>query len=45
MQAITMVDGKPQYNMERCVRCWICAEACPEAAIAIQSEQVQSVVS
>ncbi len=40
---ITIQEGKPLINMDHCVRCWICCEACPEAALMIRSDLIRSV--
>ncbi|MFX1474846.1 MAG: DUF362 domain-containing protein [Promethearchaeota archaeon] len=40
---ITLQEGKPLINMDHCVRCWICCEACPEAALLIRSKMIRSV--
>lgn len=39
LRNITMKEGKPEINMNKCVRCWICVEACPEAAMRIRGSE------
>jgi uncharacterized protein (DUF362 family)/ferredoxin len=39
LRYITMREGKPVINMDKCVRCWICVEACPEAALRIRGSE------
>jgi len=33
VHAITMVDGRAQMDLKRCIRCYCCHELCPELAI------------
>ena len=33
VDAITMVDGRAQMDLKRCIRCYCCHELCPELAI------------
>lgn len=33
---ITMVKGKPQVNLDRCIRCFCCQELCPLHAVEIK---------
>lgn len=35
-QVITMCDGKPRVNLEKCIRCFCCQELCPSKAVKIK---------
>lgn len=33
VEAVTLKDGRPQFDLDKCIRCFCCAELCPERAI------------
>jgi uncharacterized protein (DUF362 family)/Pyruvate/2-oxoacid:ferredoxin oxidoreductase delta subunit len=33
--AVTIVDGRPEFDLDKCIRCYCCAELCPQRAIRV----------
>lgn len=38
--AVTVVDGKPVFDMKKCIRCFCCIELCPQRALRITRGRV-----
>jgi len=36
VDAITMVEGKPDYDYSKCIRCYCCQELCPTHAVGLK---------
>jgi uncharacterized protein (DUF362 family)/Pyruvate/2-oxoacid:ferredoxin oxidoreductase delta subunit len=33
VDAITMIEGMPQFDLDKCIRCFCCLELCPQRAV------------
>ena len=43
MDAITILDGKSQVNLDRCIGCGVCAVKCPSKAITLLQKEEEHI--
>lgn len=36
VDAITIIEGMPQFDLEKCIRCFCCLELCPQRAVSFK---------
>ncbi len=45
VNAISMESGKAEINIDKCIRCGVCHEVCPQQAVRHDSERIPEIVN